>query len=320
MDPQEWQTFIAEHGGIIGHTPVYTKAETDGAVDKNAHPPMSLVFKDGSTMEAIFEDDGSVSVTKPLKSGPKEATAAKPQLYTDPSDGSKWSVDANGNKTRLTDAAAEKEPTPKNLVPGSGTPGTPDYSGASTGGSDQSGPQMVGGTPDVPVDVYGAQTARQNADRAAAQQAWQQGQAKIQNDLAANRLTLDQARDAANELHQRISEDLARSAQEITKRGQDINSADTQRGQDLSYLGRQSYVTAGQYGQLQAAQGAAAQAAGVPFTPTQAQPLGYDPSAIARQIAQRVMAQGGGPVQPQGAFTMPPNTSGPGPTTPEFVG
>lgn len=106
MDPQEWQQLIAQHGGIAGHTPVYTKAEQDGVVDKNLHPPMSLVFKDGSTMEAIFEDDGSVSVTKPLKAGPKTAASVAPKIVN--VGGRAYSENPDGTLTPQTDAAAPK--------------------------------------------------------------------------------------------------------------------------------------------------------------------------------------------------------------------
>lgn len=241
---------------------------------------------------------GTGAVT-PVQGVPAKSGSSTPKTVRDPNTGIIYSVNDDGTLTAQTEGS-QKPAAPKDIVPGSGSPGTPDYSGTSQGGSDTSGPAMSGGSPDVPVDVYSAQTARQNSDRQvqsdaytqarqAAADAWQRSQADISNQLAAGRLSLDQAQQAATEAHQQISEDLQRSAQALTARGQ-----------NLDYLGRQSFVTAGQYGALQDAEAGAARSGGVPFTPSPTpQPLGYDPSQIGAMLAKQVLGQS----QPQG-FSM----------------
>ncbi len=292
----------------------------------------------GSDTQLVQGGDGnwylvnkSSGVVTPVQGIPaKDGSTSAPKTVRDPNTGIIYSVNPDGTLTAQTDASQK----PVETVPGTGSPGTPDYSGASAGGSDPSGPAMVGATPDVSVAVNNSQTtakndeaarriAQQNADtaaansaetakqnaiqnaRQAAQDAWSRGQADISNQLAQGRLSLDQAQLAASNLHAQISEDLQRSSQALTARGQ-----------NLDYLGRQSFVTAGQYGALQDAEAGAARSGGVSFTPSPTPPsLGYDPSQIGAMLAKQVLGQtqiqgfsmGGAPAAASGTGFVPPN-------------
>lgn len=313
MDQETWDKLVATHGGIVGKKPLYTAQELrdhNGPYETPLpeHPPQQIVFADNWTTEAILYDDGSVDQTSALKPPPKGVTnpTANRILASGSSPSDKYIVTTDGQGNTVKEENPNYVP-PKapDTVPGSGTPGSVDYSGTSTGGSDPSGPGFTPGTPDVPVDVYRAQTDRQNADRAAAQataaaarqaanDAWARENDRIQNDLAQGRLTLAQAQQAATEAHQRISEELDRSAQGLTARGQDITMRGqdiTERGQDLNYLASRPYTTAGQFNNVQSLIGQAAQGAGMSYTPSQPTPLGYDPAEIGKRIAQQVMSQ-----------------------------
>ncbi len=257
----------------------------------------------------------------PLPGVPGNLTASDKKLEKG-ADGRFYLIDpATGAATPISGMPADTS-TDVARVPGTGTPAIParpDYSGTSQGQSDLSGPSMVGGQPagpDTPVTAYNAETARQNADLAQwdalqkqKETEYQHGLDAIQQKHADGVLSLEQAKQAALELHQSIQEDLQRSSQALTSRGQDITAADSARsagltqrgqdlsaataarGQDLSYLGNQSYVSGDQYQAIQAGMGNLAKTGGVPFTPSATPPgLGYDPAAISRQLAQQVLS------------------------------
>lgn len=324
---QDWDAFVAAHGGTVGQEPVETDAvihDSDPVLAKNSaydtpnpYQAVKYTFKDGTYItvrpdpgtdqggaDAGFNVVNGGTALKGSGSTPKAPTTRNIGGHTQQWDEAtqQW-IDPPGVDSTATTA-------PKNLVPGSGSPGIPDYSGTSQGGSDTSGPAMVGATPDQPVDVVNAQTSRQNADRASQQADIQnqrqqandllaQQNQKISNELAAGRLSLDQAKEAYNEAHQQVSDWL------------------TQRGQNLNYLGNQSYVTAGQYQAQEADRANLAKTGGVAYTPSPTPPpLGYDPAQLAATLAQQALANnptvqqpfsmGQAPAAPSGGgFAMP---------------
>ncbi len=264
--------------------------------------------------------DMRTGTATPIQGVPGQGAAASDKKLEKGADGRFYLIDPGTGQATPIAGMPTDVPAGQATVPGSGSPGT---TGSYTpgGSTDPSDPSAHVGytpgmpeTPDVTTAVYNAQTTRANdaAARAIAQQNAQQAQLNelnkqkeleyqhqldvIQQKHADGVLSLEQAKQAALEAHQTISEDLQRSAQALTARGQDMSQATAERGQNLSYLGNQSYVSAGQYQALQGQEANLAKTGGVPFTPSPTPPgIGFDPAAMARQLAQQTLGSGQAP-------------------------
>lgn len=163
-------------------------------VDLNAggSSPDQLVQGGDGNWYLVNKTTGVATLVQGVPAKPAAATA--PKTVRDPNTGIIYTVNADGTLTAQTDPS-QKPVTPKDTVPGTGTPG-------SGNPADPSGPRYQAPTPDLPVDVYGAQTAR------ATQEETVRKNAADEADKAATRSRQDQI-DYLKQLADQYNRDVA---------------------------------------------------------------------------------------------------------------
>lgn len=136
-----------------------------------------LASQSGSTNQLIQGGDGNwyivdkaTGVVTPVPGVPaKDAKTTAPKTVRDPNTGVIYTVNADGTLTAQTDPS-QKPVTPKDTVPGTGNPGTTNW--------DAPLPVTTGATPDLPVDVFSAQTARATQEETARKNAADESSAR----------------------------------------------------------------------------------------------------------------------------------------------